>query len=199
MISIFALGVFVIIASIVRMVMLRSSSHTDDPTWGSMRALIWTEVEANTSVICCCLPALRVPCVSLWHKLRDTYSISSPPVSGDRPNSPNANWTNRTEVTTNQGHTAARLSTHMEDGRPLSAGLTRTSSDTWYDRVLGSIGKEKDEPLRASSEDDLITASDGTVSKRQPGAIYVTTSVHVERDVEQGEKKISLQDILSER
>ncbi|KAI7378358.1 hypothetical protein KC336_g19401, partial [Hortaea werneckii] len=54
-ISIFAFGAFVIAASIVRMVELRQSAHTNDPTWGSMIALIWTEVEANTSVIICCL------------------------------------------------------------------------------------------------------------------------------------------------
>lgn len=66
--SVFALGAFTIAASIVRMVMLRKSAQAIavDPTWGSMPALIWTEIEANTAVICCTLPALRQLAVSIW-------------------------------------------------------------------------------------------------------------------------------------
>ncbi|RMZ03711.1 hypothetical protein D0860_06696 [Hortaea werneckii] len=75
-ISIFAFGAFVIAASIVRMVELRQSAHTNDPTWGSMIALIWTEVEANTSVIICCLPALRMPLLNLWHRAQGRTSRS---------------------------------------------------------------------------------------------------------------------------
>ena len=66
--SVFALGAFTIAASIVRMVMLRKSAQAIavDPTWGSMPALIWTEIEANTAVICCTLPALRQLAVRIW-------------------------------------------------------------------------------------------------------------------------------------
>ncbi|KAK5118389.1 hypothetical protein LTR62_002903 [Meristemomyces frigidus] len=70
LISIFALGAFTIAAAIVRMVMLRASAGSTDPTWGSMVALYWTEIEANCSVICCCLPALRVPFMGIWQRLR---------------------------------------------------------------------------------------------------------------------------------
>lgn len=69
--STFALGAFVIAASIARMVHLRgSAASTKDPTWGSMPALIWTEVEANTAVIVCCCPALPALVKKLWKKMR---------------------------------------------------------------------------------------------------------------------------------
>ncbi|KAK5746662.1 hypothetical protein LTR17_000678 [Elasticomyces elasticus] len=71
LISIFCLGAFVIAAAVTRMVMLYASAGSTDPTWGSMIALYWTEIEANTSVICCCLPALRVPFLNLWRRARD--------------------------------------------------------------------------------------------------------------------------------
>jgi hypothetical protein len=84
LLSIFALGAFVIAASIVRMVMLKGSAESsDDPTWGSMPALIWTEVEANTSVIVCCLPALRMLSVRVWNGVRGKEVKSTTPnVSG---------------------------------------------------------------------------------------------------------------------
>ncbi|EME45489.1 hypothetical protein DOTSEDRAFT_110929, partial [Dothistroma septosporum NZE10] len=59
LVAVFALGVFTIAASIARMVLLKGSANSTDPTWGSTPALMWTEIEANTAVICCCLPALR--------------------------------------------------------------------------------------------------------------------------------------------
>ncbi|KAK5015633.1 hypothetical protein LTR60_002783 [Cryomyces antarcticus] len=67
---VFALGAFVIAASVMRMVLLNPSSKTPDPTWGSMGALIWTEVEANTAIICACLPVIRKLIVILWYRLR---------------------------------------------------------------------------------------------------------------------------------
>lgn len=69
--STFALGAFVIAASIARMIHLKgSASSTADPTWGSMPALIWTEIEANTAVIVCCCPALRLFVTDMWRKAR---------------------------------------------------------------------------------------------------------------------------------
>jgi hypothetical protein len=70
LITVFALGGFTITAAIVRMVTLRGSAMSSDPTWGTAVALIWTEIEANVSVICCCLPALRLPFLKLWRRIR---------------------------------------------------------------------------------------------------------------------------------
>ncbi|CAK3881388.1 hypothetical protein DOTSEDRAFT_110929 [Lecanosticta acicola] len=88
--SVFALGAFTIAASIVRMVELHSSAQAiaHDPTWGSMPALIWTEIEANTAVICCTLPALRQLAVRTWRTLRGKKGPETPFNSQHSPSRP---------------------------------------------------------------------------------------------------------------
>lgn len=46
-----------------------AQSNSDD-TWDSMPALIWTEIESNTAMICCCLPALGSLAAKTWCGLR---------------------------------------------------------------------------------------------------------------------------------
>ncbi|PSK34149.1 hypothetical protein B9Z65_8475 [Elsinoe australis] len=70
LISVFALGAFTCAASIVRMTTLAASSKSNDPTYGSYDATMWTEIESNTSIICACLPALRAPIIQLWRRMR---------------------------------------------------------------------------------------------------------------------------------
>ncbi|SMR48768.1 unnamed protein product [Zymoseptoria tritici ST99CH_1E4] len=82
LLSMFGLGALVIAASIVRMVMLKGSAESfDDPTWGSMPALLCTEVEANLAVIVCSLPALRVLGVKIWRAIR-SRSLSATELNG---------------------------------------------------------------------------------------------------------------------
>lgn len=81
LIAVFALGAFTIAASIVRMVLLKGSANSTDTTYGSTPALIWTEIEANTSVICCCLPALRVFFVQVWRSVRGKTGPETPSAS----------------------------------------------------------------------------------------------------------------------
>ncbi|KXT11774.1 hypothetical protein AC579_1648 [Pseudocercospora musae] len=79
LITLFLLGFFTIIASVVRMALLNSSAESiADPTWGSMPALIWTEIESNTSMICCCIPALRKLAARVWRKATGKTSSSTP-------------------------------------------------------------------------------------------------------------------------
>ncbi|KAF2768612.1 hypothetical protein EJ03DRAFT_328099 [Teratosphaeria nubilosa] len=76
LVSVFLLGAFAIAASIVRMAVLEGSASATDqtsditPCQGSSVALYWTQIEACTSVICCCLPALRVPFLNCWRRIR---------------------------------------------------------------------------------------------------------------------------------
>ncbi|MCJ1471736.1 hypothetical protein MMC13_000376 [Lambiella insularis] len=69
LVLIFTTGAFVLFTSIMRMIALGASSKASDPTWGSMTALLWTEVEANTGVIVACLPSLRAPIVAVYRHL----------------------------------------------------------------------------------------------------------------------------------
>ncbi|KAE8374704.1 plasma membrane Pth11-like protein [Aspergillus bertholletiae] len=58
---VFSMGLFVCITSIIRMWAMVESTKTNDPTWGSFDALLWSAIEASTGIICACLPFLKHP------------------------------------------------------------------------------------------------------------------------------------------
>lgn len=66
----------VCITSILRMTTLNSSSKSTDRTYGNLNSTIWTTIEANTGIICACLPMLKAPLTALFPKLfpRGSYS-----------------------------------------------------------------------------------------------------------------------------
>ncbi|CAI7669553.1 unnamed protein product [Penicillium pancosmium] len=55
----FALGGFVCITSIVRLVSLKKISDSLDPTYDNVGAASWSAIECNTGIICACLPTLK--------------------------------------------------------------------------------------------------------------------------------------------
>jgi len=59
----------VCITSILRMTTLNASSKSKDQTHGSLNSTIWTTIEANTGIICACLPMLKAPLTALFPKL----------------------------------------------------------------------------------------------------------------------------------
>ncbi|KAL2863497.1 uncharacterized protein BJX67DRAFT_260617 [Aspergillus lucknowensis] len=63
LISIFALGGFVCVTSICRLVSLKKISESSDPTYDNVGAAAWSSIECNVGIICACLPTLR-PLVS---------------------------------------------------------------------------------------------------------------------------------------
>jgi hypothetical protein len=56
-------------ASIYRATTIARSANDPDPTWGPIPATIWSVIEANTGIICACLPMLRAPFVRLFGSL----------------------------------------------------------------------------------------------------------------------------------
>ncbi|PYH91991.1 hypothetical protein BO71DRAFT_330972 [Aspergillus ellipticus CBS 707.79] len=58
---VFCMGLFVCVTSVIRMWAMVESTKTDDPTWGSFDALLWSAIEASTGIICACLPFLKHP------------------------------------------------------------------------------------------------------------------------------------------
>lgn len=202
LISIFSLGAFVIAASIVRMVMLRSSAKTTDPTWGSMEALIWTEIEANTSVVCCCLPALRVPFINLWRRIRG---------GGHRPDTPpqmmraqhDYTWDGPHQPTTAVGPSRPAPTYQPKDKSQSPSDASRSlgskTVDSWYERILQSLSREKEVVIaHNSSQEDMVEAEDGTPSKMEIGAIYKRTDVHVSTTVEEKQEEAAEEDSSEE-
>ncbi|KAI9886879.1 MAG: hypothetical protein M1823_001315 [Watsoniomyces obsoletus] len=57
--SVFLLGGFVCVASIVRVPYLWMLTTSGDPTWYSVNAAIWTMVEVDLGIVCACLPVMR--------------------------------------------------------------------------------------------------------------------------------------------
>lgn len=218
LLSIFALGIFVIAASIVRMVELRHSAHTDDPTWGSTIALIWTEVEANTSVIVCCLPALRVPFLNLWHSVRGG-TWSAPPTTDEPPSRGyDSTWSGPFQSQPAVSHPSShgqgsrtsnrvmRTNISGSNGKSSHSHSTNSklaSGETWYDKVLSSLSQGNEEASRGSSMAELAHSESAVPSRLELGAIYKTTDVHVStQDVHQGlepdaQRQVSLQEMLS--
>ncbi|KAK4546547.1 hypothetical protein LTR36_001764 [Oleoguttula mirabilis] len=217
LVSIFALGAFVIAASIVRMVMLRSSAGSSDPTWGSMIALTWTEIEGNTSVIVCCLPALRVPFLDLWHRVKGgTRSPTPNTLDGGARRRSDGAWTgpNRSsaivthqvekpERTYHSNNVRASMNGSGSKNANSHSSISR-NGDTWYDKVLSSVNGDQpyDASRSSSSQDELARAEAAIPPKLEPGAIYKTTDVHVSTDTRHKSepdayRQVSLQEMLN--
>lgn len=185
LISIFSLGAFVIAASIVRMVMLRGSAETTDPTWGSMEALIWTEIEANTSVVCCCLPALRVPFINLWRWIRGRGRRRDDILPHIMRAQHDSTWDGPHQPTTEVGPTRPAATYQPKSASQSRSGGSRFTTgsktvDSWYERVLQSLSREKETVIAHSpSQENVVEAENGTASKMDIGAIYKRTDVHV--------------------
>lgn len=179
------------------MVMLYKSALSDDPTWGSTVALYWTEIEANTSVICCCLPALRVPAVELWAKItgkaREMTRASSYDL-GKR----EGTWSGQQQrppviehalpmSPSRQGHCSSLsgTSSHSKSGLTLSRASVSREAD-FYDRVMSQLPREKDPSVgqygRAESQGGLV-CNDGvppTTEELARGGIFKTTNFRVD-------------------
>ena len=57
--SVFCLGFFTCIISIVRLFTLRAAAATTDPTWDNVSSAWWSVVELNCGIMCASLPPLR--------------------------------------------------------------------------------------------------------------------------------------------
>ncbi|KAI7154698.1 hypothetical protein KC349_g7501 [Hortaea werneckii] len=226
-ISIFAIGAFVIAASIVRMVELRQSAHTNDPTWGSMIALIWTEVEANTSVIICCLPALRMPLLNIWQRIQGRTAGSRASTMSGIPTTDRSarggaydgrqhgQWTvkidgpepHKADQDSNQGVRTNITASNVRSDflHPTNSQASRNTPDqTWYERVMASMNQHEDfratdnNTSRRSSMDEGSRTEAAMPPRLELGAIYKTTDVHVSTNPNPSMKKRE-QDEESER
>lgn len=64
--SIFCLGFFTCIISIVRLLSLHRAINTTDPTWDNVPSAYWSVVELNCGILCASLPTLR-PLLRRWN------------------------------------------------------------------------------------------------------------------------------------
>jgi len=59
-------GCSVCVTSVLRMTTLRTGGQAQDQTFGTLNSTIWTTIEANTGIICACLPMLKTPLARLF-------------------------------------------------------------------------------------------------------------------------------------
>lgn len=73
---VFGLGIFVFATSILRTTTLDPASKALDTTFGTLKSTMWTTIEANTAVVCACLPMIRTPIQKLFPKILPARSSS---------------------------------------------------------------------------------------------------------------------------
>ncbi|RMZ16238.1 hypothetical protein D0862_01324 [Hortaea werneckii] len=66
----FVVGLFVTICSAVRLQYLVRWGDSKNPTWDYNPIAIWSAVEGNVSIICCCLPAMAGPIKRALQKIK---------------------------------------------------------------------------------------------------------------------------------
>ena len=148
------------------MTTLDISSKSNDQTYGTLNSTIWTTVEANTGIICACLPMLKKPLSCLFpHAFPRQSGNSSYPSSGFRTLS---RQRNSPVGTYNNGWSHLDSKTQP----PLSKSLDNTvvgktsngSGDTEcgtkrHDRPLASITKTSDVDVRYVNDQHAPTLS----------------------------------------
>ncbi|KAF3067245.1 hypothetical protein GL218_08465 [Daldinia childiae] len=73
---VFALGVFVVITSCLRVTTIDMQARTPDPTY-DIASTMWTIIEMNVALVCACLPQIRPLIIKWFPKLMPTYYSNS--------------------------------------------------------------------------------------------------------------------------
>lgn len=75
--GVFALGSFVVVASVVRIIMLRRFMAADDPVWTIGPIYMWSSIEPFVGIICACLPTLSPMFKRMWQKKKTSTGDSN--------------------------------------------------------------------------------------------------------------------------
>ena len=162
----------------MRLASLYTISTTKDVTWENPLAAIWSSVEANTGILCSCLPTLRSVFTRLFPRLLGSFR-SSPHNSGEdsKQKSGESGGSSSADGT---GVEKVPGCSDRDKNKQAYNALTRDLSgwgDTTQTSHIRSSGVDRD----SMSEIDLDDL--GPHSNDRPGRIHVTTVM--EQDVEQ--------------
>ena len=70
----FLVGLFVTICSIIRLRYLVRWGESANPTWDYTSIGIWSVIEGNAAIVCCCMPAMAGPIKKVWKRMSDSIS-----------------------------------------------------------------------------------------------------------------------------
>ncbi|KAF4279212.1 hypothetical protein CNMCM8057_007366 [Aspergillus fumigatus] len=93
--AVFAVGLLVVITSILRLSSLRAVAQNPDTSYSNVGAAYWTAAECNVAIICACLPFLRPLISRIFPRLLSTKSYNK--YTG-QPTMGTANRTRRTQL-----------------------------------------------------------------------------------------------------
>ncbi|PKY03937.1 integral membrane protein [Aspergillus campestris IBT 28561] len=163
LISVFALGGFVCVTSVCRLVSLKKISESADPTYDNVGAAAWSAIECNVGIICACLPTLRPLISRVVPHLLSSFSTSTETPYSNTPLShaqPPSYWNGTGTVMT----TISR-GDDLEYGREHSERMLTLVSESDFDgkRKL-TVKDTKDvedakEPVEARAESSSSSAS----------------------------------------
>ncbi|OJD27078.1 hypothetical protein ACJ73_01539 [Blastomyces percursus] len=153
--GIFALGIFVCIISVIRMTTIIGGSKAHDRSTDTVSALLWALVEANTSIICACLPMLRTPLSMLFPNLFPPFHYGGETLS------------HRSSITAAEAGDTVGHSGRIHHDQALKSPDTSSKTTT----IQVSISPREDEnglssPGERESEKDGVQISSG---QRQRG------------------------------
>jgi hypothetical protein len=72
--SMFSVGIFVIVISAIRLYSLIHFANTQNITWNYVDAGLWSLIEIDVSIVCGCMPAHRLLIAKAWPKMRTTLN-----------------------------------------------------------------------------------------------------------------------------
>jgi len=71
-VSMFSVGIFVVVVSAIRLYSLVHFANTQNITWNYVDAGFWSLIEIDVSIVCGCMPAHRFLIARAWPKTRTT-------------------------------------------------------------------------------------------------------------------------------
>jgi hypothetical protein len=72
--SMFSVGIFVIVVSVLRLYTLVHFANTQNVTWDYVEAGYWSLLEIDVSIVCGCMPAHRSLIIKVWPKIKTTLA-----------------------------------------------------------------------------------------------------------------------------
>ncbi|KAJ5312355.1 hypothetical protein N7508_003185 [Penicillium antarcticum] len=107
--GVFAMGILVVITSILRLSSLRQVAKSTDTSYSNVGAAYWTAAECNVAIICSCLPFLRPIISRIFPKLLSTNRYNGY-TTNNRPT-----VTNMTTTRSQARHTGLFSQNHDKD------------------------------------------------------------------------------------
>ncbi|KAK4110946.1 integral membrane protein [Canariomyces notabilis] len=166
--SIFFLGGFVCIASIMRLVAVVTEKTDADVTWNLINQAIWAVVEANFAIISACLPTLRPVWLAIRgarHRVEPSNAPKQPPtIGGSSQKRTPASWA--TLILKSAAN--ATVVDNDSDSQPFAErGVQSVSHDDLGDRLVPGSQKT----MGTAEAIPLSEMDDRQVPQRQEGII----------------------------